>query len=44
MLGFASLEVALSFWLTLAASGVCVVYGVVNWNKGGNGAPPRTED
>lgn len=36
MLGLGSLETALAFWLTLAGAAVCVVYGIINWNKGGD--------
>ncbi len=39
MLGFASLELALSFWLTLAAALGCVIWGVLNWNKGDDDNP-----
>jgi hypothetical protein len=35
MLGFGSLEVALAYWACLAATTLCVVFGVLNWNKRG---------
>ncbi|NJB68704.1 hypothetical protein GGQ74_002377 [Desulfobaculum xiamenense] len=38
MLGFDNPEVALAMWLTLASAVACVVYGIVNWNRGGNDA------
>ena len=34
MLGLGSAEMALAYWLCIAASALCVVYGIVNWNKG----------
>ncbi|WP_277872925.1 symporter small accessory protein [Pseudodesulfovibrio cashew] len=39
MLGFGSVEIALAFWLSIASTLLCVVYGIVNWNKGGNDKP-----
>jgi hypothetical protein len=36
MLGFGSVEIALAFWLSIAATVLCVVYGIVNWNKTGD--------
>lgn len=38
MLGFDNIEVALAMWLTLLSAAVCVIYGVRNWNRGGNNA------
>lgn len=35
MLGLGSVEIALAFWLSIAATGLCVVYGIVNWNNSG---------
>lgn len=35
MMGFGSLEIALAFWLSIAATILCVVYGIVNWNNTG---------
>lgn len=35
MLGFGSVTIALAFWLSLAASLLCVVYGILNWNNTG---------
>lgn len=37
MLGLGSIEIALAIWLCLAASVGCVVYGLLNWNKGRDG-------
>jgi len=28
------LGVSLAFWLTIASALLCVVYGIINWNKG----------
>jgi len=28
------LGVSLAFWLTIFSALLCVVYGVINWNKG----------
>jgi hypothetical protein len=36
MLGLGSVEIALAFWLSVAATALCVVYGIVNWNNKGN--------
>lgn len=36
MLGFGSVEIALAFWLSIASTAVCVIYGIVNWNKTGD--------
>lgn len=41
MLGFGSIEIALAFWLSIGATAVCVVYGIVNWNKSGDVADPK---
>lgn len=35
MLGIASPELALAFILCLAASALCVVYGIIKWNDTG---------
>ena len=35
MLGFGSVEIALAFWLSIGATVLCVVYGIVNWNNTG---------
>jgi hypothetical protein len=35
MLGFGSVEIALAFWLSIGATILCVVYGIVNWNNTG---------
>lgn len=35
MLGFGSVEVALAYWLCLAASAFCIIFGCLNWNKKG---------
>ncbi|WP_343219545.1 symporter small accessory protein [Pseudodesulfovibrio sp. JC047] len=36
MLGFGSIEIALAFWLSIGATVLCVVYGIVNWNNSGD--------
>jgi len=36
MLGLGSVEIALAFWLSIAATILCVVYGIVNWNNTGD--------
>jgi len=28
------LGVSLGFWLTILSATLCVVYGIINWNKG----------
>lgn len=43
MLGLGSLEAALAFWLCLAATLLCVVYGAANWNKEGKPDRVKTE-
>ena len=35
MIGLGSTEIALVFWLCIAASVLCVVYGIVKWNESG---------
>ncbi|WP_324292101.1 symporter small accessory protein [uncultured Pseudodesulfovibrio sp.] len=35
MLGFGSVEIALAFWMSIGATVLCVVYGIVNWNNSG---------
>ena len=40
MLGIASSELALAYILCLAATGLCVVYGILKWNDSG----PLTEE
>lgn len=39
MLGFGSVEIALAFWLSIASTILCVVYGIVNWNNKGGEKP-----
>ena len=39
MLGLGSVEIALAFWLSLGATALCVVYGIVNWNNKGAKGP-----
>ena len=36
MLGFADGWITSAFILCILSSLLCVVYGIVNWNKGGN--------
>lgn len=40
MLGIASTELAWAFILCIAAALLCVIYGLINWNRTG----PLTED
>lgn len=35
MLGIASPELALAFILCLAASALCIIYGIIKWNDTG---------
>ncbi len=35
MLGMGSFEMALVFVLCIAATLLCIIYGIVNWNKTG---------
>lgn len=42
VLGIQDTAVGLAFVLSLLSAAACVVYGIVNWNKGG--APMKTED
>ncbi len=42
MLGMGDSWVALAFVLCVLSSLLCVVYGVLNWNKGEE--PPQQED
>lgn len=36
MLGFSSISIFLAYFLTVVASLTCIIYGVINWNKGGD--------
>jgi hypothetical protein len=38
MLGIESSELAWAYFLCIAASALCVLYGIHNWNKGGPGS------
>ncbi|WP_338325281.1 symporter small accessory protein [Pseudodesulfovibrio senegalensis] len=44
MLGLGSVEIALVYWLCLAATALCVVYGIVNWNERGSDAVSSSTD
>lgn len=35
MLGLGSVEIALAFWLVILSSLLCIGYGVIKWNSGG---------
>jgi len=35
MLGLGDIWVALGFWLMILSSVLCIIYGIINWNKGG---------
>lgn len=39
MIGLGSLGAVLAFWLSIAAAGLCVVYGILKWHTDG---PPDT--
>lgn len=43
MLGFASLEIALAFWMCIAATALCVLYGIVKWNDAGEKSTQRSQ-
>jgi hypothetical protein len=36
MLGFSSVNIFLAYTLTILSAVACVVYGILNWNKGGD--------
>lgn len=42
MLGLGSVEIALAFWLSVGATAVCVIYGIVNWNNSGKTAEGKS--
>ncbi len=42
MLGLGSVEIALAFWMSIGATVLCVVYGIVNWNNSGKVADPKS--
>ena len=44
MLGFGSAEIALAFWLSLGATALCVIYGIVNWNNSGSDAGTKQSE
>jgi len=44
MFGIEGAWVALAFGLCLASALLCIVYGMINWNKGAEEEPPRPED
>lgn len=39
MLGFADVWIAVVFWLCIASSALCIVYGALKWNSGGEEGP-----
>ena len=41
MLGMGSAEMALAYWLSILAALFCVVWGLLNWNKGGEDDGPE---
>jgi hypothetical protein len=41
MLGFTTLEPALAYWLSIACTAICVIYGVLNWNDAGKPVPTQ---
>ena len=44
MLGLGSVEMALVYWLCIVASAVCVIYGAINWNRGGEADKVTADD
>jgi len=36
MFGISNMGIWLAFLLCIVSAGACVVYGIVNWNKGSN--------
>lgn len=42
LLGMGSVEIALAFWLSVGASVLCLVYGLINWNRGGETDSAKT--
>jgi len=41
MLGMGSGEMALAYWLSILAAVFCVVWGALNWNRGGEDEGPE---
>ncbi len=37
MFGFGDFSIFAVFWLCILSAVLCVVYGVINWNKGADG-------
>ncbi len=44
LLGFADFSITLVYVLCIASALVCVIYGVVNWNKGNGNGESRSEE
>ena len=36
MLGFGDFSIFAAYWLCILSAIACVIYGVINWNKGGD--------
>jgi len=43
MLGIEGGWVALAYGLCLASAAICILYGLFNWNRGGEEETPRPE-
>ncbi len=43
MFGIEGTSVALAYGLCLASAALCLIYGAVNFNRGGDEAPKREE-
>ena len=43
MLGMGDFWVGLAYLLCILSSLVCVVYGILNWNKGGEETPQQED-
>lgn len=41
MLGMGSGEMALAWWLSVLSAAFCVVWGAINWNRGGGEEGPE---
>ncbi len=43
MLGFSNFGIALVYTLCIASALLCVIYGIINWNKGKDREPEELE-
>jgi hypothetical protein len=44
MLGISGFGVALAYILCILSTILCIVYGIINWNKGGEDEPEQIEE